>query len=130
MNWPEQHYENGCGKNINTGRRFKSVVRILKALSTEMAERRVSAGDVPGFLIECLVWNAPNDRFQHATYAADVRAILMYVYEQTKVAESCAKWVEVSQMKWLFRPTHNCTREQANAFTLAAWIYVGFGNQP
>ena len=55
INWPEQHYANGCRKNNDTGTRFKSIVRVLKALSNEMTENRVTGGDIPGFLIECLV---------------------------------------------------------------------------
>lgn len=36
VNWPEQHYQNGVAKNKVTGTRFKSIVRVLKALSNEM----------------------------------------------------------------------------------------------
>lgn len=43
INWPEQHYANGTTKNTATGRRYKAVVRILKALSNEMTARGVRA---------------------------------------------------------------------------------------
>lgn len=129
INWPEQHYANGCRKNNDTGTRFKSIVRVLKALSNEMAEQRVSNGDIPGFLIECLVWNVPNDRFQNSTYTADVESALVFLYEHTKADDPCREWGEVSELKYLFRPTQKCTREQANAFTVAAWNYAGLGGQ-
>lgn len=45
INWPEQHCENGVNKNRQTGTRFKSVVRILKALSNEMAEGGIPEGE-------------------------------------------------------------------------------------
>ncbi len=62
--WPNQHYENGVSKNTNTGRRYKGVVRILKKLRNTMADQGVvAANPIPGFLIECLVWNAPNGNF-------------------------------------------------------------------
>ena len=32
INWPEQHYQNGVQKNKDTGTRYKSIVRVLKAL--------------------------------------------------------------------------------------------------
>lgn len=126
INWPEQHYENGCSKNNATGTRFKSVVRVLKALSSEMTENRVSAGDIPGFLIECLVWNVANDSFLHSSYADDVRATLVFLYEHTKTDETCHEWGEVSELKYLFSPVQKWTRQQANAFTCAVWSYVGF----
>ena len=127
INWPEQHYANGCRKNNDTGTRFKSIVRVLKALSSEMTERRVSGGDIPGFLIECLVWNVPNDRFQNSTYTVDVKAALAFLYEHTKTDDSCREWGEVSELKYLFRLAQKWTREQANAFTVAAWNYAGLG---
>ncbi|MBC8198822.1 MAG: nucleotidyltransferase [Desulfobacterales bacterium] len=127
INWPEQHYTNGCHKNTNTGKRFKSIVRVLKALSNEMTEQNVSGGDIPGFLIECMVWNVPNSEFQNNTYTADVQAALAFLYEKTKDDAPCKEWGEVSELKYLFRPSQKWTRQQANAFTVAAWNYVGLG---
>lgn len=129
INWPEQHYENGVNKNQSTGRRFKSIVRVLKALSNEMTEKRIAAADVPGFLIECLTWNVPNTRFQNSTYTADVETALVFLYEGTKTDESCREWGEVSELKYLFRPAQKWTRAQANAFTVAAWKYADLGGQ-
>lgn len=129
INWPEQHYTNGCRKNTDTGTRFKSIVRVLKALANEMTEQGVPAGDIPGFLIECLVWNVPNDRFQKDTYTADVKGAFVFLYEHTKTDEPCGEWGEVSELKYLFRPAQKWTREQANAFTVAAWNHAGLGGQ-
>jgi len=127
INWPEQHYENGVNKNTQTGTRFKSIVRICKALSVEMTEAQISRGDIPGFLIECLVWNVPNDRFQHSRYISDVEAALLFLYENTKTADLCQEWGEVSELKYLFRDSQKWTVEQANAFTVAAWNFIGLG---
>ncbi len=129
INWPEQHYQNGVNKNEQTGRRFKAIVRVLKALSNEMTDAGVAGGDVPGFLIECLVWNVPDDRFQHDTYTADTRASLGSLYENTETDEACREWGEVSELKYLLRPSQKWTREQANAFTVAAWNYAELGGQ-
>lgn len=129
INWPEQHYANGCRKNNNTGTRYKSIVRVLKALSNEMTEARVATADIPGFLIECLVWNVPNDRFQHPTYVADVKSSVVFLYEQTKTDELCKEWGEVSELKYLFRSSQKWTREQANAFAVAAWNYAELEGQ-
>lgn len=127
INWPEQHYANGCQKNTNAGKRFKSIVRVLKALSNEMTEQNVGGGDIPGFLIECMVWNVPNSEFQNNTYTADVQAALAFLYKKTKDDAPCKEWGEVSELKYLFRPSQKWTRQQANVFTVAAWNYVGLG---
>ncbi len=127
INWPEQHYQNGVNKNNATGKRFKAIVRVLKALANEMAENGIQAGNLPGFLIECLVWNVPNNHFQHYMYTDDVKAALIFLYEHTQTDEPCREWGEVSELKYLFRPTQKWTREQANAFTVAAWNYIGWG---
>jgi len=129
INWPEQHYENGVSKNKQTGTRFKSIVRILKALSNEMAGNGIQAGNIAGFLIECLVWNVPNDHFQHYRYTDDVKAALGFLYEHTKTDEPCKEWGEASELKYLFRPSQKWTREQANAFTVAAWNYASLEDQ-
>lgn len=126
INWPEQHYENGVNKNKQTGTRFKSVVRVLKALSNEMTEQGVRAGDVPGFLIECLVWNVPNGNFQNDSYRADVRSALAFLFNNTRSYEDCKGWGEVSDLIYLFHSGQKWTWQQAHAFTSAAWDYIGF----
>ena len=127
INWPEQHHANGTRKNNDTGRRYKSVVRVLKALSNEMTDASVSGADVPGFLIECLVWNVPNEQFQKPTYEADVRASLAFLFNNTLSDEECGDWGEVSDLIDLFHSGQKWTRQQAHAFTSAAWDYIGFG---
>jgi predicted nucleotidyltransferase len=126
INWPEQHYKNGTRKNTETRTRFKSIVRVLKSLSNDIAGKGIQAGNIPGFLIECLVWNAPNSDFQHSTYTADVREVLAYLFNNTKTYEACKEWGEVSELIYLFHSSQKWTWQQAHAFISAAWDYVGF----
>ena len=127
INWPDQHYENGVAKNLATGRRFKAVVRILKSLANEMAEAEIQiAHRIPGFLIECLVWNVPNNYFNHPSYTQDVRGGLAHLITNTLSDNQCNEWGEVSELKYLFRPTQKWTRSDANLFLYAAWDYIGF----
>ena len=63
-NFPQQQYDNGVAKNNATDRRFKRAVRIAKKLSHEMEEAGVaSARPMASFLIESLIWNAPDHLF-------------------------------------------------------------------
>lgn len=126
-NWPEQHYRNGVSKNDASGRRFKRIVRILKALSNEMLANGVeSAKNAPSFLVECLVWNTPNEFLRIDSYYLAVKATLAYLYSQTRSDEMCSEWGEVNELKYLFRETQPWTRAGAHRFICDAWGYVGF----
>jgi len=126
INWPEQHYRNGVAKNNATGTRFKSIVRVLKALSNEMTKQGIAGGDAPGFLIECLVWNVPNENFQNSTYSTDIWAVLAFLFNNTISYVDCKEWGEVSDLIYLFHSDQKWTWQQAHAFTSSAWDYLGF----
>lgn len=129
INWPEQQQANGVEKNQATHEQFKAMVRALKNLRNEMDDQKIAAaGPIPSFLIECLVWNVPNDRFGDQTYSDDMREVLRYLYLQTETDATCSEWGEESDLKYLFRDFQRWTRAQANAFVLAAWRHVGFEN--
>ncbi len=126
-NWPEQHYENGVKKNTATSRRYKRIVRVLKSLSNEMSSKGIaSAKSAPSFLVECLVWNTPNDYLSRSTYHSAVRATLAHVFNQTRADESCSEWGEVSELKYLFRASQPWSRASAHQFISDAWDYVGY----
>jgi hypothetical protein len=127
INWPIQNYENGIIKNKATGDRFKYITRILKRLRNEMEETGISSAEpIPSYLIECLVWNVPNERFGHDQYIDDARYALAYTFNETLSEDKCREWGEVNELKYLFRPSQSWTREQAHAFLDTAWNYIGF----
>lgn len=127
INWPQQSYDNGVQKQKDTGLRYKKIIRILKRLRNEMQEEKIiAANDVASFLIESLVWNVPNDGFNHETYTEDVRYVLAHAFNNTINDEQCAEWGEVNECKYLFRSAQPWTRDQAHDFLSAAWDYIGF----
>ncbi|HUJ29948.1 MAG TPA: nucleotidyltransferase [Candidatus Acidoferrum sp.] len=127
VNWPEQQYANGVAKNDRTGNRFKSVVRALKSLKYEMEEKGVAEAKAIGsFLVECLVFNVPDNMFQGDSYFKNVRDCLAVCFAATSANGDSRGWLEVNGIKYLFHPSQPWTREQANEFTLAAWRYCGF----
>ena len=126
--WPDTplHYENGVRKNDQTNRRFKGVARIVKKLRNLMDDHDVpEAAPIPGFLIECLVWNAPDWCFAGSTWYARVQAVLAYLTTNTASSATCDKWCEVNDVKYLFRSSQKWTRAQAHAFVRRAWDFVG-----
>jgi predicted nucleotidyltransferase len=127
INWPRQNYDNGVEKNEATGRRFKAVTRILKRLRNEMADERYEAANpIPSYLIECLVWNVPNNGFGHITFTGDVRYALAHLWNETRSDETSKEWGEVNELKYLFRGGQPWSRGQVNTFLQAAWDYIGF----
>jgi len=127
INWPEQTYENGVQKNINTGKRYKQIIRILKKLRNYLQENNVAAAkDISSSLIESLVWNVPNFKFGHDTYGDDLREVLAHTFNATLNDQDCGEWGEVNELKYLFKGQQPWTREQAHDFLSACWNFVGF----
>lgn len=124
LNWPQQHYDNGVAKNRRTGERFKKMVRCLKRLENEMVEKGV-AKEVPSYLIECLVYNAPDEDFRD-TLVSNLRAVLATIFNATLSESACAEWVEVNELKYLFKGDQKWTWQDAHWFADSAWTYVGF----
>lgn len=126
--WPHTplHYENGVSKNTVTQRRFKGMVRILKKLRIELEDAGNAAAEtVPGYLAECLVWNAPDWCFEHYTWEDRVQSVLRFLWQNTKDHSLCAEWCEVDAIKYLFHSWQPWTRDQAHAFINVVWDYVG-----
>lgn len=127
INWPDQQHANGVVKNQATHERFKAMVRLIKNLCSEMDDEGIdAAGPMSSFLLECLVYNVADSKFGHATYYEDLREVLRYLFLNTRTDEECGDWREESRLKWLFKGDTAWTREQVNAFMLAAWRHVGF----
>jgi hypothetical protein len=133
INWHQQHYTEGVLRNEVTKRRFKRITRILKRLRNEMRDSPISrfsaaAEPVPSFLIECLVFNAPDSCFnrEDGSYYQDVRETLLQLWNGTKEDSQCKGYLEVSRLKSLFGTNQAWSRTAANEFLLRAWEHVGF----
>lgn len=127
INWPHQTYKNCKNKHNATGQRYRKVARILKRLRNKMqAENITEANDIPSFLIQSMVWSAPDISFNRDTYTADVRAVLAHCFNETLPNGSHATLCEVNDIKYIFGPHQPCTREKAHDFFSAAWDYIGF----
>jgi len=122
-NYPKQNHDNGVAK----GGKFKAVTRILKNLRFELVdEGHAIAEKIPSYLIECLVYLAPDAAFANVMYRHNVRYVLAYLWNETRIAGTCDKWTEVNGIKYLFHATQPWRREDVNAFLQAAWDYVRY----
>jgi hypothetical protein len=124
-NWPQQHYDNGVAKNRRTNRRFKAIIRCLKRLENDMVAAAIIAKPIPGYLIECLVWNAPDSCFGSTQLLTDLRAVFRSLWTPLKADESCKDWGEINELKYLFTSNQSWTRQEAFNFVDKAWDTVG-----
>lgn len=123
--WPNQHYENGNGKNNGTGRAYRGVVRIVKKLRNIMDEEGISeAKPIKGFNVECLVWNTPNSCFAHATWYEDVSTVLNHLSLYLSSMTFCQEWGEVSELKYLLKGD-DAKRTMFKVFVHSARKYIG-----
>ena len=130
--WPSTplHYENGVAKNDDTNRRYKGMVRILKKLRVELEDKgNIAAKSIPGYLLECLCWNAPNYCYSHHNLEDRVQSILRFIWQNTKESSQCNEWLEVDNIKYLFHSSQSWTQVQAHSFVNTAWDYVGVKEQ-
>ncbi|MGF1652949.1 MAG: nucleotidyltransferase [Actinomycetales bacterium] len=64
INFPKEHKKNGEAKNRLCNERYKQTVRQVKRLRTAAVESGLLAhGVAPGYLLECMTYNIPADRF-------------------------------------------------------------------
>ncbi|MEZ5016065.1 MAG: nucleotidyltransferase [Flavipsychrobacter sp.] len=126
--YPKQHITNGRTKNTNTYRRFKSLVRIYKKVRYHMIDNgEIVNPAISSFLLECLVWNVPNSIFtNNDSWTARLRESIVYLYNQTKVQDTCKDWGEVSELLYLFYDGRKWTYQDVNEHLVKMWNYIGY----
>lgn len=124
INFPEQHYNNGVNKNNQTARRYKKVVRIFKRLRYNMLEKGYDFENISSFLIESLIWNVPDSKFNNPTLTEDVKDCFNFLIEHTSEHEKCKEWGEVSELLYLFHSGRNYTYIDANRFLRDGYAYL------
>lgn len=122
INWPDQDDANGTAKNKATSLRYKRVVRGIKALENEMADKGVIE-EVPSFMIECAVYNVPNERFSTESNLRNSLTALL-VIGQALESGAYNDWLEVNRLKWLFRDSQPWRPSDAKKLVDAAFAYV------
>lgn len=65
VNYPKLHYQNGADKSRRTWDRYKRSVRMFKNARNYLESHgTISAKLAPSYLLECLLYNAPDPYFQ------------------------------------------------------------------
>lgn len=130
-NYPKQHLRNGIAKNDRTYRRYKRLVRIVKSIKTKMEENGYySNSNITSFLIESLVYNFPDSKFDLYSASFDWNSILrnfiFFIWNGCGEGnESWKEWVEPSECLYLmYGHKWNCS--DVKEFTHRMWNYLGY----
>ena len=100
-----------------------------KKLRNEMVEKSfIYLEKVPGYLIECLVWNVPDGIFISENYYTVVKDVLVYLFDELARKNNYKEWGEVSELKYLFRDSQPWNKNDAQRFIKDAWNYIGYTN--
>lgn len=75
VNFPRQHRRNGDAKDLRTGGRFKEVVRAVKRTK----KRLITDGSAPSYLLECLLYNVPDEVYRVSTVEEARRGALRWL---------------------------------------------------
>lgn len=128
QNYQKIHKNNGTKKNNITDYKYKKLVRIMKHIKNEMVDDRCANGDkITSFLVECLVWNIPNEKImRYPSWSSTVREAIRYLYAEIE-ANRHTEWGEVSEVLYLFR-NRKWSDHDAKNWLVDAWNYLGFSN--
>jgi hypothetical protein len=124
-NFPDQNLKNGNDKNTSTRHRYKEIVRCTKRLVAELWDEGAIPRDYPGYLIESLIFNVPNDRFGHARRYDDMQAALRYLWSGLRDDGVYSTWTEPSRLVMLFRGWSNRSPKNALNVVDKAWDKIG-----
>lgn len=127
INYPKDHIINGKQKNNNTNYEYKKLVRIMKHIRDDMVDDGKTDGDkITSFLIECLVWNVPNDTITGSnTWAGTVQNAISHLWNDIK-DDKHKEWGEVSERLYLFHFARKWTAEGTKDFLYNMYNYLEF----
>ncbi|PPF38748.1 nucleotidyltransferase [Rathayibacter sp. AY1A3] len=127
-NYPKLQLNNGRAKNTRTNSYYKKTVRILKRLEGILVDKGL-ADEQASYLLECLVYNCPDEYFLRSTWRAVMQACLADIYNYTmrpEPTEDSDRWLEGNGVKYLFHFTQKWDRASVHKFANAAWNYMEF----
>ena len=126
-NYPKKHISNGKNKNVQTNHRYKYLIRIFKRIRNDMVNIGIVDGDkISSFLIECLVWNIPNNIITgYSTWTETVKQAIIYLYNSIK-DDKQKEWGEVSECLYLFHAGRKWKAHEVQDFMNAMWNYLEY----
>jgi hypothetical protein len=123
-NYPEYDFTIGRAKTNTTGGRYKDMVRAIKSLEAEMVEDGTFPRKYPGYVVECLVYNVPDELFGSSELFADLLEVFNFLWHGLSDPNVYGTWVEVNGLRFIFYPGSPHSQDFAFSFIDAAWRKV------
>jgi hypothetical protein len=105
ISFPEQHLENGRQKNINTGYRYKQIVRVMKKLRDRFQANSglLTVSRQPSsYEIECLVYNIPSANLTEGTLYDCVLSSASWLKNALSKGYACNNLLQVHRVYSMF----------------------------
>lgn len=127
INYPKNHVDNGKQKNIATNYKYKKLVRIMKHIRNNMvSDGKADEKLISSFLVECLVWNVPNDQImKYSTWENTLRNAIAFLWKAIDENKQ-GDWGEVSERLYLFHSGRKWTVGDAKKFLYDMYEYLGY----
>ena len=124
-NFPKIQVVNGTAKNLLTKKRYKRMVRCLKKMQTRLKASGKITEELPSYLVECLVYNVPNNMLGADSYLTDFRRTAGYIWKETNDSGNWYDWTEAHGLRYLFGGNRAWTYSTVHDVALMAWSEVG-----
>ena len=105
ISFPEQHLENGRHKNVDTGYRYKQIVRIMKKLRDRFQAKSglLTLSRLPSsYEIECLVYNIPSANLTELKLYDSVLSCASWLKNTLGKGYTCNNLVQVHRVYSMF----------------------------
>ena len=122
-NFPQQNLDNSNEKDRGTSRRYKEIVRCMKRLVIELHEEGKIGQPYPGYLVESLVYDVPNNRFANPRRYDDMDGVIKYIWSGLR-DESHMAWTEPNELIHLFKGWRDRFPGTAFMIANAAWDFM------
>jgi hypothetical protein len=109
VNYPKQHSQNLTRKHQATNDWFKPIIRIFKNVNARLIDNRILAKETaPSYFIEGLLYNVPNEYFNHS-YQSCFCNIINWIQNQDRSNFICA-----NEQHYLLRNGFSVTWQEEN----------------
>ena len=100
----------------------------MKKLKNEMTESNPEKfnylNNVPGFLIENMIYHVPNNMLTKDSYYDSVKASIVFLYNEIDKGTDYLTWKEINGKKDLFNQHQKWNANDAKKFLFDAWNYI------
>ncbi len=122
INYPKVHLENCKSKNIDTGEKFKDIVRIFKNMKSKLVEdSKLTTKEAPSYFIENILYNCSSQCFD-GNYTENMTKTLQFLFDAIKTGRISGFICANEQDSLISEKTWNTVDAQKTIFSIADYF--------